>query len=53
MRKINHGIYNFIIANAVTNTPPLLDNPIRIWGQNNENVINWKKLSRPRKTLHC
>ena len=40
MRKINHGIYNFIIANAVTNTPPLLDNPIRIWGQNNENVIN-------------
>ena len=39
MRKMNHGIYNFIIANAVINTPPLLDNPIRIWGQNNTNVV--------------
>ena len=39
MRKINHGIYNFI-ANSVINTPPLLDNTIRIWGQNNANVIN-------------
>ena len=39
MRKIIHIIYNFLNANIVINVPLLNDNSVRMWGQNQNNVI--------------
>ena len=39
MRKIIHIIYNFLNANIVINVPLLNDNSVRMWGQNQNNII--------------
>jgi len=39
MKKINGNIYNFLLDNGILNVPPINDNAIIQWGQDQNNII--------------